>query len=142
MAQLQAGKVLLGVLGNARMGDALRAGLPRRERAVVTARARARRRDPARRTPRAERASRACAKSTDWACRWIFALARLVLAGVWLLARPALALWLGPGHAESVASDARARYRVRARDVGGPATAVAARRRLAAARDIHFLARS
>lgn len=38
-----------------------------------------------------------------WASRWVFALAGIALAGVWLMAGPLMTLWLGPGQAQATA---------------------------------------
>ncbi len=60
-----------------------------------------------------------------WACRWIFALAGFVLAGLWLTAPALIALWLGPGHAESVAVARLLAVGFAATTLSGPATAIA-----------------
>ena len=39
----------------------------------------------------------------SWASRWVFALAGVALAGVWLTAGPLMTLWLGAGHPQATA---------------------------------------
>ena len=61
----------------------------------------------------------------DWACRWIFALAGFVLAGLWLVAPALITLWLGPGHADSIGVTRTLAVAFIIATVSGPATAVA-----------------
>lgn len=65
----------------------------------------------------------------DWACRWIFLLGGLSLAGLWLMAPALLVLWLGPTKGVSLAGSV-AITRLLAitfaiATMAGPATAVA-----------------
>ena len=61
----------------------------------------------------------------DWACRWIFALAGVTLAGLWLAAPALVTLWLGPGHEPAVAVTRALAVTFAVATVSGPATAVA-----------------
>ena len=61
----------------------------------------------------------------DWSSRWIFALAGMVLSGLWLLAPSLIMLWVGPGHAESAAVARSAAVMFSCLILAGPATAVA-----------------
>ncbi len=60
-----------------------------------------------------------------WACRWVFAIAGMALAGVWLTAAPLVTLWLGPAHPEAVAVARGLAVAFAVATVAGPATAVA-----------------
>jgi O-antigen/teichoic acid export membrane protein len=60
-----------------------------------------------------------------WACRWIFALAGLMLAGLWLTAPALLTAWLGPGHDESAAIARSLAVMFACLILAGPATAIA-----------------
>ena len=60
-----------------------------------------------------------------WACRWVFAAAGMMLAGLWLTAPALVTAWLGPGHAESAAVARALALLLLCVIVPGPATAVA-----------------
>jgi len=61
----------------------------------------------------------------DWSCRWIFALAGFVHAGLWLVAPELFTLWLGPGHDTAVAVARVLAVAFAVATLSGPATAVA-----------------
>jgi O-antigen/teichoic acid export membrane protein len=61
----------------------------------------------------------------DWACRWMFALAGFVLAGLWLVAPALITTWLGPHHEDAVAVTRVLAVAFAVATLSGPATAVA-----------------
>ena len=125
VGQLQAGKLALGILGSLTWVTQLELGfrvanafwsLPVLfQGAVIPAAARA----------SAEEGNQELRRMYGWACRWVFALAGFVLAGLWLAAPPLFALWLGGGHAESVALARSLAIAFACATLAGPATVVA-----------------
>jgi len=139
IGQAQAGKVLLGMLGSLGLVTRFELGfrvanavwsLPVLVQGAVI---------PASAHASAEAGVARVREVYDWACRWMFALAGFVLAGLWLLAAPALVMWLGPGHADSVGVTRWLAIVFAFATVSGPATAVARGGGWPLLETIHFL---
>lgn len=123
--QLQGGKVLLGVLGRLlwvtqfelafRVANALWSLTTLVQGAVIPAAAHA-----------SEAGGRDAVREVyRWACRWIFAGAGVLLAGLWLTSPSVLVLWLGPGHEASFSVARVLAVGFALATVAGPAGAVA-----------------
>ena len=125
VGQLQAGKVLLGTLGTLvwvtqfelgfRVANALSSLPILVQGSVIPAAARA-------------SASGGVAEVREvyaWACRWVFALAGVLMPGLWLVAPALFTLWLGPGQAASVSAARALAVSFALATLVGPATAVA-----------------
>jgi len=125
VGQIQVGKILLGTLGSLlwvtrfelgfRVANAVWSLPQLIQGAVIPAAAHA----------SAEAGVERVRGVYDWACRWVFALAGFVLAGLWLLAPSLIVLWLGPGHGDSIEVTRGLAIALAVGTVFGPATAVA-----------------
>lgn len=125
VGQLQVGKVLLGILGQLvwvtqfelgfRVANAVWALPTLIQGAVIPAAAQA----------SVTGAAQDLRVVYQWACRWVFALAGVALAGLWLVAPALMTLWIGPDHPEAIPIARMLAVVFAIATLAGPATAVA-----------------